>query len=116
MNNKLNQWLAFLDGREGELMEMAIKKNKVLQKAKLQLSYLTGEEEVRRLEELEEKWAMDRNSAIDYAETKGRKEKQIEVAKEMLKRNMEIKLISEITKLEIQEIEELKNSNLEDIE
>ena len=35
-------------------MEMAIKKNKVLQKAKLQLSYLTGEEEARRLEELEE--------------------------------------------------------------
>lgn len=93
-------------------MEMAIKKNKVLQKAKLQLSYLTGEEEARRLEELEEKWEMDRNSAIDYAETKGRKE----IAKEMLKRNMEIKLISEITKLTVQEIEELKDSNLENIE
>ena len=43
--------------------------------------------------------------------TKGKcfKEKQIEIAKNMLKKGMDIELISEITKLPIEEIEKLNN-------
>ena len=79
------------------------------------MNYLTGDAAVRRMAELREKWEMDRISEIDYAKTegeeKGKKEKQIEIAKEMLKKNMEIKLISEITKLTIREVEQIKDSN-----
>ncbi len=35
---------------------MAEEKNKTLKKAKFEMDYLTGEEEVRRIAELHEKW------------------------------------------------------------
>ena len=41
-------------------------------------------------------------------EIKGKKEKSIEIAKEMLKKELSVELISEITKLTIKEIEELQ--------
>ena len=56
---------------------------------------------------------MDRNSELSYAKTKGReegkRETQIQVVKQMLKKDMEIKVISEITKLTIEEINQIKS-------
>ena len=65
--------------------------------------------------ELREKWEMDRISEIGYAkregikegEKKGKKEKQIEIAKKMIKKGMEIKTVIEITGLDKKEIEKL---------
>lgn len=67
MNEKINQWLAFIDDYDRGLVNMAEKKNRTLQKARIEMDYLTGDEEVRRLAELREKWEMDRISAINYA-------------------------------------------------
>ena len=87
MNEKLNQWLAFIDDYDRGLIEMAEEKNKTLGKARIEMNYLTGDEEVRRLAELREKWEMDYNSGIGYARREGikegKKEKQLEVAKKM---------------------------------
>ena len=53
---------------------MAEKKNKTLEKARKEMTYLTGDEEIRRLAELREKWEMDWNSSMDYSKKEGKKE------------------------------------------
>ena len=76
------------------------------------MEYLTGDEAVKRLAFLREKWEMDRVSDINHAKREGKAEgkieKQKEIAREMIKRNMPVELISEITKLPKEEIEKLK--------
>jgi len=103
MNEKLNQWLAFLDDYDRGLISMAEEKNKTLEKARIEMNYLTGDEEVRRLAELREKWEMDYNSGIGYARREGIKE----VAKKMKEEKLPIELIIKITGLTKEEIEKL---------
>lgn len=114
MNEKLNQWLVFIDNYDKELVKLAEKKNKTIEKAKIEMRYLTGEAELRRLADLEEKWEMDYNSGISYAKeegkNEGKKEKQIEIAKKLLKLNMPVEQIIEITELTKEEIEDIINN------
>ena len=75
MNEKINQWLAFIDDNNKELIDMAENKNETLKKARIEMNYLTGDAEVRRLAELREKWEMDRVSAINHATKIGKEER-----------------------------------------
>ena len=98
---------------------MAEEKNKTLGKARIEMNYLTGEEEVRRLAELREKWEMDYNSGIGHArrqgikegeekgKIQGKRENQLEVAKKMKEKKIDIDTIIEITGLLKEEIEKL---------
>ena len=120
MNEKLNQWLVFLDDYNKEAIKLAEEKNDTLKKARIEMNYLTGDAEVRRLAELREKWEMDRISEIGYAkregikqgekigEKKGKKrgklEEKIEIAKKMLEKGFNIDTIIEITGLTEEEI------------
>ena len=111
MNEEINQWLLFIDNwKEG--VKMAGKENKIFERARKEMNYLTGDAAVQRLAELREKWEMDRVSAINYAtrngEQKGAKKKQIEIAKKMLKDNVPIKTIAKFTELTEEEIKKLK--------
>ena len=112
MNDKVNQWLAFIDDYDKGMIKMAEEKNPTLKKARGEMEYLTGDEAVKRLAFLREKWEMDRVSDINHAKREGKAEGKIEnqrqIVKEMLKRKMSIELISEITKLPKEEIEKLK--------
>ena len=78
MDEKINQWLAFIDDYDRGLIKMAEEKNETLQKARKEMDCLTGDEEVKRLAFLREKWELDRISAINYAEHKrrGKREKR----------------------------------------
>ena len=117
MSKKINQWLALIDDRDRGLIEMAEKKNVVIKRAKKEMNYLTGDEEIKRLAELREKWKIEydlcmnyeRNEGISQGLTQGRiqgeKSKAKEIAKNMLKLNMPIEQIMEITKLTREEIE-----------
>ena len=115
MNNKIDQWLAFIDDYNKEAIKVAEEKNKTLKRARIEMNYLTGDAEVRRLAELRDKWERDRVSAINYAtrkggakgEKKGAKEEKIQIAKEMLKEKFSIEMISKITKLSNYEIEKI---------
>ena len=119
MNEKLNQWLAIIDDNDRGRIKMAEEKNDTLKKARVEMNYLTGDEEVRRLAELREKWEMDRVSAINYAtkkgeergekrgEERGKKQGKREIAKEMKRKGLDIELIQEITKLTKEEIEKI---------
>ena len=115
MDEKLNQWLAFIDDNDRGKIKMAEKKNKTLEKARKEMTYLTGDEEIRRLAELREKWEMDWNSSMDYSKRegikegikKGAKEKNLENAKKMKEKNIPTETIVEITGLTREEIEKL---------
>ena len=115
MDEKLNQWLAFIDDNDRGKIKMAEKKNKTLEKARKEMTYLTGDEEIRRLAELREKWEMDWNSSMDYSKregikegvTEGRKKERIENAKKMKEKDIPIETIVEITGLTKEEIEKL---------
>lgn len=120
MNDKLNQWIAFIDNYDKELVRMAEKNNKTIQKAKLEMRYLTGEAEIKRMAELEEKWEMDYVSGMGYAKRegikegmekgikKGKKQHQLKTAKKLLELNMPIEQIIEVTELTEEEIINIK--------
>lgn len=108
MNNKLEQWLLFIDDYDRGMIEMAEEKNKTLKEARNVMNYLTGDEEVRRIAELREKWAIDRAFDIKSAKAEGENKKALEIAKRMLKKNKSLKEIVEITGLTKEEVEKLK--------
>ena len=114
MDDKLNQWLAFIDDYKGERARMAEEKNEVIKKARIEMNYLTGEEAERRLQWLREKWEMDYNSDMGQAKREGRKEGRkegkIEIVKNLLKLNMPIKQIVKASGLTEKEIQEIKKS------
>lgn len=107
MNERINQWLAFIDDYDRGLVKMAEEKNETLKKARSEMTYLTGDEEIKRMQWLEEKWEMDRASEVSYAKEEGKKEKQLETAKKMKAKDMDIDTIIEITGLTKEEIEKL---------
>lgn len=100
---------------------MAEEKNKTIEKAKVEIQRITGDEIIRRRVWLEEKWKIDRNSELSYAKTKGKEEgkeegikegeknKQIEIVKRMLKEKMPIDMIEKITELTKEEIKQIQD-------
>ena len=132
LNNKIDQWMYFIDDSNKEAVKMAENKNQVLKKARKELDYLTGDAAVRRWAELRDKWEMDDYFIKKYAKEEGEKigrkigekkgekigekrgekigEKRSkkEIAKKMLEKGMELKEIIEITGLSEKEIEDLK--------
>ena len=85
--------------------------NKYVKKAEKELEYLSGDEETRRLAELREKAIRDELAAIAQARDEGKSEgiiqDNIEIAKKMLAKEMDIALIIELTGLTKEEIERL---------
>lgn len=118
MNEKLNQWLAFIDDYDRWLIKMAEEKNKTLEKARKEMTYLTGDEEVRRLAELREKWEMDYNSGMGYAKEEGIKEgikkERREIIENMINLGESYEDILRITQLPKEEadiiVKEIKNN------
>lgn len=126
---------------------MAVKKNKEIEKANDEWEYLTGDEELKRLEFLELKKCLDDNSikaaikeeawnegieagikegkkrgikqglkqgieqgiekGIKQGIEQGEKNRTIEIAKKMLKQNISIETIIEITELSEEELKKL---------
>lgn len=119
MNDKINQWLAFIDDYDKELVQMAEKKNKTLKEAGIEIYTLTGDEEVQRLAELRDKWEMDRISGINYAKRVARKDRDLEILEKLIKMgksNKEIMEIMDIPKDQKHIIEEMKEKLKANIE
>ena len=110
--NKKEEWLYFLDYTKRGMVEVATKKNKVIEKAQEELEYLTGDAAIKRKAELREKWIRDYKGSMEYAKQEGLRQgiekKQIEVIKEMLKLGIDKKTICKITKVEIKEVEKIQ--------
>ena len=112
MKEKVNQWLAFIDGERGDLIDMAKKESKIIKEADEEYNVLTGEEEVKRLAEIRMLSEMEEQAALKHARTEGLeegkslgiKEEKISTAKKMLKLGIEIELIEQATGLTKEEI------------
>ena len=132
---KLEQWLAFIDYENEELINMAIEKNELVKKAQRDYEYLTGDAATRRLQELREKAILDENSAyatgikrgkkegerigeargeargekrgIKIGEARGKREGKIEIAMAMLKNNVNRDIIEKCTGLNDEELDKI---------
>ena len=111
MNNKLEQWLVFMDGEDWGKIKMAEKNNRILKEAEKELEYLTGDAETRRLAEIREEAEFDWNWSMAHAKDagieQGTKQTKIETAKKLLKMGLSIEQISEATELSKEEINKL---------
>ena len=120
IDTKLEQWLWLFVGGEEEKMRRIGKKNKEIEKIDKKLASMSLSREERNNYEFRRKAILDEISAIDYATKKGLaqgieqgikqgiKENSQNIAKEMIKKNMDINLIMELTKLTKEEIEKIK--------
>ena len=105
-----------------------MEENKNIKKAIDELEQVSGNARLRRIAELKEKYIRDEQTSIEYAQDEGFKlgeakgkaigraegklegknERNIEIAKNLLKQNVAIDIISNATGLSIAEIETLK--------
>lgn len=114
INNKLEQWLWLIVGEEDKV-EMASKENKSIEKVVEDLDEMSSDEN-ERLEAYKRKLAIwDYNVSIAEANDKGiaegvdkgRKEKELEIAKKMKDKGVKTDEIIEFTGLTKEEIENL---------
>ena len=87
---------------------MAESKNEEIEKAKKELEKLAMNPEDRELYELRLKAIRDEMNIRYSGYIDGMAEKSIEIAKNMLKENVNLELISKVTGLSLEEIENLK--------
>ena len=115
MSNKLEQWLCLICDEEDKI-KMAESKNEEIEKAKKELEKLAMNPEDRELYELRLKAIRDEMN-IRYSgyidgkaegRAEGKNERNIEIAKKLLRKKMSIQDIVEVTGLSIEEIEKLK--------
>lgn len=105
---ELADWLNLILGNEGEI-EMASKKNERIAKANEDNKKLSSNKEMQELYWLEKKALYDENTRIGVAIQKGERKSKIEIAKKLLKKNMKIEEIEEVTGLSKEEIKKLNN-------
>ena len=110
-NDKLCQWLMFIDNPNSKEVQNIMEKNKDIEFALSNLEQVSGNERLKRIAELKEKARRDEKASLNYATEKGLKQGIKQERKEMLtkmqKAGFSIKQIKEITNLELDEIKEL---------
>ena len=130
--DQLLDWLMFLENPESERVIRKMEENENLKEAVEKLDYINSDEHKQRIIELREKAIRDERAiylqGIEDGEERGKiegrlegkiegkiegklegaKEKQIEIAKNMLKENISIEVIFKITGLTKEEIEKLQ--------
>ena len=129
-SKELRRWIAFFNQDKKEMNKLG--RSRIIEKAQEEYEYLTGDEEIQRLEWLKLKGEIEYNTMKLDAITKGReeglqkgikegrkegikegiekgkKENNLIVAKNMLKNGIKLEIIMDCTKLSQKEIEELK--------
>jgi predicted transposase/invertase (TIGR01784 family) len=108
-NNLLERWLTFLDINTPEhTLREVIKMDSAINKANERLNFVTQDKDVLRNYHLREMAMMDWNSAVHGAIEEGAIQKQIEIAKNLLRKGISIDLIHETTGLDIETIQSLQ--------
>ena len=111
---KLNQWLAFIDTENEKWVKSSMEENEKIKEAYRLKEQFTLDDETEEFLYKYEIWKMDQKELIKEAreegEEKGKNNAKLEIAKSMLKKNMEIDTISEITGLTKEEIESINKN------
>lgn len=112
LKDELAQWLKFIENPGNKEVEKFMNENKYLKQAKEELAYLSGEPGFQRLVEARAGFLKDQRTfevcGHERGKKEGKKEEKIKTAKKLLKLNMPIEQIIEITELTKEEIEKLK--------
>ena len=118
--DQLLDWLIFLENPESERVTRKMEENENLKEAVEKLDRISEDEKMQRIIELREKAIRDEHAiyakgvddgiekGIEEGKTKGAREKQIEIAKKLLKSKVKMEIIIETTGLTKEEIEDLK--------
>ena len=105
------QWMMFLENPEDVEVTKIMEENENIKEAKEELDRISQDDILRRMAFKAELERMDHAQLMYEAKRDGKKEgareKQIEIAKNMLKENMDIEIIIKITRLTKEEIEKL---------
>lgn len=129
IEDRLVNWLMFINGAPKERWEELAMETPGLKKAMTTLEFLSQNKEARMLYEMRKKALLDEQSALDYAKTKGREEgwmegklegklegkqegkaeRDKEIAASMLQKGLSVSLVAEVTGLSVTEIDELNN-------
>ena len=109
--DQLLDWLIFLENPESERVARKMEENENLKEAVEKLDRISEDEKMQRIIELREKAIRDEHAiyakGVDDGLEKGAREKQIEIAKKLLKAKVEMEVIIETTGLTKEEIEKL---------
>ena len=113
--DQLLDWLIFLENPESERVARKMEENENLKEAVEKLDRISEDEKMQRIIELREKAIRDEHAiydkglddGIEEGKAKGAREKQIEIAKKLLKSKVEIEIIIETTGLTEEEIKKL---------
>lgn len=105
--NKVLQWMMFLNEPGSMEVDRIMEKNEEIKEAKVTLRELSEEESKQQIAELREKYILDTKDIFQTGIEKGISNEKINIAKKLLKINMPIKQISEITGLSEEKIKEL---------
>ena len=109
--DQLLDWLIFLENPESERVTRKMEENENLKEAVEKLDRISEDEKMQRIIELREKAIRDEHAiyakGLDDGVEKGAREKQIEIAKKLLKSKVEIEIIIETTGLTEEEIKKL---------
>ena len=123
-NNKLAQWVMFLDNPNESEVSKIMNENEEIKEAMSELEKISKDKELKRVAELREKAIRDEKSGLRYAredglkeglekrtrtteKKNGMKETEIKIAKKLKQENMSIEKISKITGLTKEEVEKL---------
>jgi predicted transposase/invertase (TIGR01784 family) len=107
-NNLLERWLTFFDiNTPEEKLQEVIRMDSAISKANERLNFVTQDKEFLRNYHLREMAMSDWTTGINAATEKGAKQKQIEIAKNLLKKGLPIDLIHETTGLDLEAIQSL---------
>lgn len=105
--DKVAQWLSFIDGEDEKRIGEVMRKNDNIKKADEELEYLSSDEATRRLAEMRESGLREMASAKACGIEEGIEKAKIDIIKSMLKENIDINVISKVTGLTKKEIEEI---------
>ena len=125
MDLSINQWIAFIDRERGDLLTMAKQNNKVIEEADEMYNVLTGDDELKRLEEIRIKSDLEEQAALATAKQEGIEEgikqgieqgieqgfeeSQKETIRKLLDKKFSMEEISEILNMSINKIKKLMN-------
>ncbi len=102
--DKISQWLMFLDDPNMKEVSDIVEENKEIREANDELDKMSGDEELKRRAELREKYIRDSQAELEFAERK----KAMDIAKNLIKKGLDIDFIEETTGLDKETIGKLK--------
>ena len=110
-NDKLLDWLYFLENPKSERVEKNMGENKELKRAVKELNKISEDEKMQRIAELREKAILDEKAiyarGLDVGEEKGRELEKKEIAKKLLEEGISIERIVKITGLTEEEVNQI---------